>query len=206
MKLSSPILAFTLVSAGIHTGIFMMTDSADLVLPGSTGSTMLIKLDETASRNESHQSKNRSNKASANGQKKLFKPEKNNTEDVKPPVKQQQTDSAENQKQETATFSKKNAQLKAQVISVVYEQFNNHFNYPRIAQRQNWQGKVLLTFRITTKGEIKNIKVNHSSGFEILDQAAVNSLKKIGKLPQLSTGLNSAIDIQLPIIYQLTEG
>ena len=55
-------------------------------------------------------------------------------------------------------------------------------------------------------GKIENIKVNLSSGYNVLDQAAVISLKKIGQLPSAASWLINGMEIQIPIIYQLTQG
>ena len=108
--------------------------------------------------------------------------------------------------QQSSLQKKTNTISKAHVISIIYKRLNNHFKYPRIAQRRNWQGQVLLAFRLSRDGNIKNIKINHSSGYNVLDQAAIVALQKIGQLPQVTSWLNDGIDIQIPIIYQLTEG
>lgn len=207
MKLSSPILAFTLVSTSIHAGLFMMTDSVNMVLPGSTGSAMSIKLENTTSPSEIQSSRTNNISPIANtGSNQLNKLSKNIIPVHKSLSEQKQATIKKPQELKTSSAREQNSQLKAQVISIVYQKFSNHFNYPKIAQRKNWQGEVILTFHITSEGEIKDIEVNHSSGFDILDQAAVSSLKKIGTLPQLSTEFNTDMDIKLPIIYRLTEG
>ena len=95
---------------------------------------------------------------------------------------------------------------KARIVSILYKGLSQHFTYPRLAQRRNWQGKVLLSLHVTSSGKIENIKVNSSSGYNILDQAAIASLTKVGQLPQVSSWLHYGIDINIPVIYQLTKG
>ena len=194
MKLSSPILAFTLASTAIHTSLILMSDSVDLILPGSSGSVMSVKLQEekikTTNPAQIEKTQTREVKK-ARSQNKLLKPDK-------------KIAAKENQSQ-TAVTKKKNSISKAHVVSIIYKQLNNHFTYPKIAQKRNWQGQVIISFRLNRDGNIQNIKIMHSSGYGILDQAAVASLKKVGQLPQITTLLNSGMEIQMPIIYQLTK-
>lgn len=99
----------------------------------------------------------------------------------------------------------KNIPDSAQVIATINQQLHEHFHYPVIARKQNWQGRVLLTFKITNNGEVKNINVIESSGYNILDSAAVKALKKLNKIVSNFHWPQSGIEINLPVIYQLTE-
>lgn len=194
MKLLSPIQAFIFASAGIHVSLLVMSDSINLTLPGTTGSVMSVKLEEKTQEIAQHYpvkpQLRKINKVSKNIQ--TSKPLKKISEQTKEP------------QQQSSTSKQKNVISKAHVVSVIYKHLTEHFKYPRIAQRRNWEGKVLLAFHITRDGNIKNIKINHSSGYNVLDQAAMISLQKIGQLPQLSSWLSSGMEIQIPIIYQLT--
>lgn len=196
MKLLSPIIIFMIASAGIHGGLILMSDSAELTLPGTTGSVMRVKLE---------------NKTQEIIQRDPEKPQQKN---INKTIRRTQTlDSfkkvatkTKETQQKSSLQKKTNAISKAHVVSIIYKQLNNHFKYPRIAQRRNWQGQVLLAFRLTSAGNIKDIKINHSSGYNVLDQAAIVALQKIGQLPQVTSWLNDGMEIQIPIIYQLTEG
>ena len=95
---------------------------------------------------------------------------------------------------------------RARVISIIYKELKQHFNYPALAQKRNWQGKVELSLRVTSSGKIENIQINNSSGYNILDQAAISSLLKVGNLPKISSWLPYDINLKLPVIYRLTEG
>ncbi|HPM46013.1 MAG TPA: TonB family protein [bacterium] len=50
--------------------------------------------------------------------------------------------------------------------------------YPSFAQRYNIEGVVKISFLIDTDGTFKEIKITKSSGQEILDEAAFESVKK----------------------------
>ena len=94
----------------------------------------------------------------------------------------------------------------AHVIASINQQLHEHFYYPIIARKQNWQGRVLLTFKINDNGEVKNINVIESSGYNILDSAAVKALKKLNKIASNFHWPQNGIKINLPVIYQLTKG
>lgn len=209
MKLLSPMSAFIIASAGIHVGLVMSSYSTNITLPGSTGSVMTVelkieeKLSKQPSTNNNYKVK----------QVKLVKnktSQKNKSLVTTRMFSNNTTDSSllpSNIKESTQAINKeKDAESKAQVISIIYKALNQHFTYPRLAQRRNWQGKVLLSIRVTATGKIKNIKLNQSSGYSILDKAAISSLTKVGELPQLISWLPYDIDLTLPVIYQLTEG
>ena len=196
MKLFSPIIIFMIASVGIHGGLILMSDSAELTLPGTTGSVIQVKLE---------------NKIQEIIQPIPEKPQQKNINKI---VRRTQTPDSfkkvavkiKETQQQSSLQKKTNTISKAHVISIIYKRLNNHFKFPRIAQRRNWQGQVVLAFRLSRDGNIKNIKINHSSGYNVLDQAAIVALQKIGQLPQVTSWLNDGIDIQIPIIYQLTEG
>ena len=222
MKLSSPISIFIIASAGIHAGLVISSYSENITLPGSTGSVMSVKL-----KAEKKTAKNPSvnNNAKIKQVKDIEEKKVQAFNKVKQPVvikKPTQTvkslatkipltsdtplvpSSFKESKQ--AINKEEEGKSKAHVIAVIYQALNQHFTYPRLAQRRNWQGKVLLSIRVTASGKIKNIRLNQSSGYTILDQAAMSSLTKVGELPQLISWLPYDIDLTLPVIYQLTEG
>lgn len=199
MKLSSPILAFTIASIGVHSGLVMTSNNTDnITLPSSEGSVIAVKMTK-------HQDYTKEKRKPTT--KSLTKTK------TKPEIKKVATQSRNIEKVQTNEQSEKSAQAeyqhaesKARVISVIHKELNQHFTYPKLAQRRNWQGKVLLSLRVTSSGKINNIRINQSSGYSILDQAAINSLIKMGNLPQISSWLPYEVNLKLPVIYQLTEG
>ena len=200
MKFASPIQVFLTASIAVHGGLLAVSDTYDLTLPGSTGSVITVKIQENTQHKSFTVPQPVQNKIkSPTTEKRTVHQNKNkNKEHIAKHLKENY--------QVQSTTSQSNAETKAHVISVVYSELTNHFSYPKIAQRRNWQGQVLLAFHIDSNGSIKNIKINHSSGYSVLDQAAIVSLKKIGQLPHLKSWLHSGMEIQIPIVYQLTKG
>ena len=79
------------------------------------------------------------------------------------------------------------------------------FRYPLAARKRGWQGTVRLRFVVTAEGDIADIEVAESSGHELLDRSALNTARKIERLPNAIKGTNgrfhAAIDI--PVRYPL---
>ena len=48
--------------------------------------------------------------------------------------------------------------------------------YPTTARRRGWEGEVLLLVNVTARGEVYKVTVNQSSGYQILDRAALNAI------------------------------
>jgi len=78
------------------------------------------------------------------------------------------------------------------------------FQYPLIAQRQGWQGEVRIALTIRADGLLDNIRVSRSSGYPVLDDAAMESVRRIRAIPQAIVALDGkTIDLVLPVRYEL---
>lgn len=89
---------------------------------------------------------------------------------------------------------------------MLHEAFVVHFHYPSLARQNGWQGEVRLGLRIEPSGELTRICIITSSGYGILDRAAMHSLEAIGKLPHAATLLKgNGFNLILPVRYQLLD-
>ena len=81
-----------------------------------------------------------------------------------------------------------------------------YFDYPALARSRGWEGTVLLGLRVESNGHLEKIRIEHSSGYAVLDNSALNSLNRLGRLAEASAWLNGrGLDMQLPVIYRLIE-
>ena len=86
---------------------------------------------------------------------------------------------------------------------IISKLVREHIEYPYLARRMGWEGEVLLFFRLTPTGEVEEIKVLKSSGFEVLDKSAVNAVKRASKhFPRPK----QIVLIKLPIQFKLEGG
>jgi len=96
-------------------------------------------------------------------------------------------------------------QVRAQLHSQLVEDLAHHFHYPRLARKRAWQGEALLNLKIEPDGRISRILLTKSSGYSLLDDTAIKTVKKIANVKKLDQWLNGrAIEMELPVIYRLT--
>ncbi len=89
----------------------------------------------------------------------------------------------------------------------VYRRLAAHKDYPPMARRQHQQGVVMLRFTISASGQVDGSGISRSSGYNLLDRAALETLKKVGRFPPFPTGLTrSQLTIEVPLAFRLTEG
>ncbi|MCL4502616.1 MAG: energy transducer TonB [Deltaproteobacteria bacterium] len=91
-------------------------------------------------------------------------------------------------------------------LAEVRRLLERHKNYPWMARRQHREGVVVLKFTIGKDGAIADHAIASSSGHEILDSAAQETLRKVGRFPPLPAVLNrSQLTIQVPLTFRLAE-
>jgi len=114
--------------------------------------------------------------------------------------------------QQPATTSNKSRQAEAEIRGRMMQQHLDRalrasFYYPLIAQRQGWQGEVRIALTIQADGTLANIRVSRSSGYAILDDAAVDSVRRIRAIPEAIASLaGENLDLVLPVRYELRSG
>ena len=92
------------------------------------------------------------------------------------------------------------------VQDAVWSRFEQTKIYPPMARRYGWEGDLLLGYRVEETGMINNVHVMRSSGNAVLDQSAVRTLNNVGRIPASIWRGGTILDLQLPVIYKLTQG
>lgn len=80
-----------------------------------------------------------------------------------------------------------------------------YFYYPPLAQRRGWEGEVRVGLHVTADGRLTAIRLLKSSGYRVLDQAAMRSLEHVAALPEVGARIRGGMDIELPIEYRLVD-
>ena len=75
--------------------------------------------------------------------------------------------------------------------------------YPPLSKRLNEQGRVVIRARIELDGSASQVEVRSSSGFERLDQAALQAVKRWRYLPGKRGGVAEAMWFNIPINFVL---
>lgn len=74
-------------------------------------------------------------------------------------------------------------------------------SYPRLARRMGWTGTVKVSFVVDEDGGVSNVKVLMTSGFEVLDNNAVETVKQCAPYPKPPR----SAEMIMPITYRLDE-
>lgn len=89
-------------------------------------------------------------------------------------------------------------------LAQVRRLLEQHKTYPWMARRQHREGVVVLKFTIGQDGAIAGQAIARSSGYEVLDAAAQETLHKVGHFPPLPATLErSHLTIQVPLSFRL---
>lgn len=76
--------------------------------------------------------------------------------------------------------------------------------YPSQARSRNEQGTVVVRFTIGADGSIAGVSLSSSSGSVILDQAAQETVRKVGRFPPIPAEVQkSSLTVQVPLAYRL---
>lgn len=75
--------------------------------------------------------------------------------------------------------------------------------YPPMARMNNWQGKVVLKFVVKDDGTVENLEVVQSSGHAVLDEAAMETIRRASPLPLKHELGKPRVTFQFPISYTL---
>jgi len=102
----------------------------------------------------------------------------------------------------TTSREEQDRHLRACVMDLLARQLT----YPAIARRKGWQGVVKLELHIESDGRISDLHIDATSGYALLDEAALQSLQ-LANVPDAAQWLHGeAIDIIVPVEYRLIDG
>jgi len=81
-----------------------------------------------------------------------------------------------------------------------------HFDYPPLARRRGWQGRVNVGLHVEADGDLTRIHLVESSGHALLDRAAVRNITELRGIPRAVQWLEgNGMDMVLPVRYQLAD-
>lgn len=126
-------------------------------------------------------------------------------EPFKPVEQPQQTSASSN-----ATSSSSNTSTSASTTQTFTEaNFKANYahnpkpQYPAIAKSRGWQGKVLLRVKVSAEGLSESVAIEQSSGHDMLDQSAMEAVKKWRFIPAKRGDTPVASSVIVPIVFTL---
>jgi len=91
----------------------------------------------------------------------------------------------------------------ADYINTVYKKIIDAAYYPADAKQAGWQGTVKLVLNISFDGTLKDVKLKRSSGYKILDDAAVETVCRQSPYPALPAELQQdELRVEIPVAYR----
>jgi protein TonB len=86
----------------------------------------------------------------------------------------------------------------------IFAHIVRHKLYPEEARKKNVKGEVVVLFLLDRRGGVSEVRVANGSGSTVLDQAAVEVLRRASPLPPPPADLRGErIELLLPMRYQL---
>jgi protein TonB len=77
--------------------------------------------------------------------------------------------------------------------------------YPREARRRGWERKVVLSFQITRKGEVAEIRLIQSSGYPELDEEGIATLRRASPFLPPPVTEERGLEVEIPLVFRLEE-
>jgi len=92
------------------------------------------------------------------------------------------------------------------VRAALQEALLPRFDYPSVARRRGWQGRVRVGLHVEADGDLTRIHLVESSGHTLLDRAALKNVTELRNVPAATQWLDGLdMDMILPVRYQLHE-
>ena len=80
-----------------------------------------------------------------------------------------------------------------------------HPPYPRQARDRDWQGQVILRFKILSNGTVESGTIHQSSGYQMLDDSALKAVKQWQFQPAKNGGFPVVSVVDIPIKFDLAK-
>jgi len=94
-------------------------------------------------------------------------------------------------------------QIYGQSIS---KEIKRYQKYPLVAQRRGWEGTAEVLLQIAADGKVTSITLAKSSGRAVLDEEALNMVRRASPLPQAPQNLRGReLTVTVPIVFKLQE-
>jgi protein TonB len=88
----------------------------------------------------------------------------------------------------------------------ISKEIKRHQRYPPLAQRRGWEGTAEVLLQIAADGKVTSITLGKSSGRSVLDEEALNMVRRASPLPQAPQNLRGReLTVTVPIVFKLQE-
>lgn len=89
------------------------------------------------------------------------------------------------------------------LADTLWAALERHKRYPSVARMNRWEGRVVVHVSVRRDGQLVNPEVEESSGYSVLDQAAVDVVQHASPLPLKYPLEQSPVLVSIPLTYHL---
>jgi len=87
---------------------------------------------------------------------------------------------------------------------MIKQKIESHRKYPNWAKKQGFEGVSYITFTLLSSGIIYDIKIIHSSGFDVLDKEAISTVKRASPFKPIPEKFNcSSLTMEVALVFRL---
>ena len=91
-------------------------------------------------------------------------------------------------------------------LGLVFQKLESHKRYPRVAERNGLNGRVVLRFTVRRDGEVLNPEVVEVEGHDSFRKSALQALTRVGQLPRFPDEIRRReLLVEVPIAYKIED-
>lgn len=92
------------------------------------------------------------------------------------------------------------------ISAALQHELSKRFEYPWLARKRGWQGRVTLSLRVHENGDLSDWAVSRTSGYAVLDRSALDCARRITRLPGAARWLEGrSLQLMIPVQYRLLD-
>lgn len=92
---------------------------------------------------------------------------------------------------------------RGELLSLLHEAISREKRYPMLALRQRREGTATVSFRLSPSGEMDAVGVDRSSGFSLLDTAAVSAVSRVAPFEPARLFLSDVTRFRVDVTFKL---
>lgn len=94
--------------------------------------------------------------------------------------------------------------LRGMFTGNVRQRIANARVYPQIARRRGMEGQPVIAFTLNKNGQLMELRLDRTSGYQLLDRAALEAVKHAAPYPEIPAPLKlNTFQFKLPISFIL---
>ena len=95
-------------------------------------------------------------------------------------------------------------ELEQRYLAALHRALQEAMQYPHSAKRRRQQGTAWIEFRVQQEGTLSGIQLRESSGYPLLDEAALETVKSLGRFEPIPDEMaRNMLTLAIPISFQL---